>query len=265
MPATSSDQQPGPPRSRPRWTVRRTRADARGLPPHGRRTPRLSRAGDRVVFGRRCPDRLRRTGPHRPGLDLRHQRRPGTPDDPALDRTVRAAGADGRAHRSAYRSHDRAYGRAGVPGGDRAVRARRTGVGPHLPVVLGVVRSDGLDRPVQAAAPAAPQWRLRPRRPPGPGRVRPRRGLRGPQPRGLLLRPADRVPRRGAGFVAPAGPGPVRPLLGVDGPAAAVDLSRRPAGSTALTVPGSVLSGTGLTTPRLRPSQAVVLELRTVD
>ncbi len=49
--------------------------------------------GGRILLLRRRPDRLRHPGTHRPHLGLRHQRPPGAPADPALDRTARPPGA----------------------------------------------------------------------------------------------------------------------------------------------------------------------------
>ena len=82
-----------------------------------------------VRLGRRA-HRPRRARAGAAGLDLRHDRRPGAPADPALDHPAGRAGVRRRARLRAHLAHHRAHAVAGLPGRDGAVRRVRHRVGP---------------------------------------------------------------------------------------------------------------------------------------
>ena len=130
--------QPRPARGRAHRRVghrpaRRARPDPRDLPAARRAAGPAPRPRDRVVLQRRGPGRPRRAGPHRPGLDVRLQRRARAGRHPAVDRAARAPGADGLARRPAAGPHDAPRPRPLAAPARRPRRPRRARVGHHAP------------------------------------------------------------------------------------------------------------------------------------
>ena len=132
--------QPRPARGRvgrARRGAGRARADPRVLRPArpaARGAPRR-RVGV-VRLGRRA-DRPRRARTGAAGVDLRHDRRPGTPADPALDHPAGRAGVRRRARLGDHLAHHAPHPVPGLPGRDGALRRVRHRVGPHRGLVGG--------------------------------------------------------------------------------------------------------------------------------
>ena len=190
-------------RGRPRWFVRRHQRprqrgqgpDQRGSRP--RRRPRLHRGGDRHRQGRHLPagrqGGVRSHPAERPADRAGPVSRAGEPvvaDRPHAGRETRRRHARGRAGPDAHRRPRGAGRLAGVPGGQRRARRRRSLRDPRRPARPGaVLEGAGVRQPAGAGR------GVRARRQDG----RPRRGPQRGQDRRLDVEDPQRVRRQGPG------------------------------------------------------------------